>query len=249
MVNFKMKGISTMKIKALAHRGYPMKYPENTIKSFEESYKLGFSHIELDVQLSKDKVPVLMHDQTINRTTNGSGMVSDYTVQELKKFQTKKGAEKIPTLEEARTFAKGKMKVAVELKQFGNQHKGIEEKVLKVIQQTDMMDQVYVNSFHHFTIIKMRELSEEVELGLIQSGPTPAVIPVMKELRMKYLSLPVHQLYDEYVEMCEEAGITIVTWPVDTEEQFLKSHQYDSVLDTTNDLEEYRRLYKKYKNN
>src|SRR5690625_277158 len=108
-----------MKIKALAHRGYPIKYPENTIKAFDESYKLNFSHIELDVQLTKDEIPVLMHDQTIDRTTNGTGKVGDYTKAELKKFYTKKGHEEIPTLEEALLFLKGKMKVAVELKQYG----------------------------------------------------------------------------------------------------------------------------------
>src|SRR5699024_8256645 len=87
----KRKEIKIMKIKALAHRGYPIKYPENTIKAFEASYELGFTHIELDVQLSKDGIPVIMHDQTINRTTNGKGLVDDYTVEELKQFRTKKG--------------------------------------------------------------------------------------------------------------------------------------------------------------
>lgn len=236
-----------MKIKALAHRGYPIKYPENTIKAFEASYELGFTHIELDVQLSKDGIPVIMHDQTINRTTNGKGLVDDYTVEELKQFRTKKGDEQIPTLEEALTYAKGKLQVAVELKQFGDQHVDLEEKVLAVIKKTDMLDDVYVNSFDHFTIVNMRKLSDEIELGFIQSGPTPAVIPLMEELRIKYLSLPVHHLSDKYVEMCEKSGITIVTWPVDNEKQFLQSHKYDSILDTTNHLEEYKRLYEKYK--
>lgn len=235
-----------MKIKALAHRGYPIKYPENTIKAFDESYKLNFSHIELDVQLTKDEIPVLMHDQTIDRTTNGTGKVGDYTKAELKKFYTKKGHEEIPTLEEALLFLKGKMKVAVELKQYGDDYDGLEEKALEVIQKTNMMDQIYVNSFDHSLIIKLRKLSKEIELGFIQSKPSMDVIPLMKEFNIKSLAIPTKYLTDDYVMMCEEADITLIVWPVDTEEQFLKVAKYESILSTTNDLEEFKRLTEKY---
>lgn len=235
-----------MKINALAHRGYPGKFPENTIKGFDESYKLGFSHIEIDVQLSKDGIPVIMHDKDIDRTANGSGKVRDYTLKELKQFKVA-DAEEIPTLEEALLFAKGKGKVAVELKQFGDYYEGLEEATLEVIKSTNMMDEVYANSFDHFSIIKMRELSEEIELGFTLSGPTPAILPLMQEFNIKYLSLLVDYLTDKYVSMCEEAGITLVVWPVDTEEQFIKALRYESVLSTTNELEEYKRLIEKYR--
>lgn len=89
-----------MKVKALAHRGYSAKYPENTLSSFRAAYDLGFTHLELDVHLSKDGVPVLMHDLRIDRTTNGKGFVKDYTYEELKQFRVG-DRETIPTLEEA----------------------------------------------------------------------------------------------------------------------------------------------------
>lgn len=240
-----MGGECTMKLEALAHRGYPKKYPENTLIGYEKAFELGFSHIELDVQLSKDNIPVIMHDATIDRTTNGQGRVKDYTLQELKNFKVE-GNGRIPTLEEALLYAKDKLLVSVELKQFGNYYKGLEEATLHVIQKTDMLDRVYVNSFDHFSIIKMRTLSKEIELGIIQHGPTPVVIPFMQELNARYLSLRVEYLTDEFVSMCDHAGICLVVWPVDTEEQFMAANRYSNVLCTTNELATFKTLYEKY---
>lgn len=234
----------TMKIKALAHRGYPVKYPENTIVSFQAAYDLGYTHLELDVHLSKDGIPVIMHDPTIDRMTEGKGWIKDYTLKELRKLQVGK-TEMIPTLEEALHFAKGKMIVSIELKQQGDLYSGIEETVLHVIQQAGMIDSVYVNSFDHYAIANMRKISNDIELGIIQHGATPAVIPFMKEIQATYLSLRVEYLTDEYVKECEDAGITIVVWPVDKEWQFKKAMRYPNVLCTTNKLEYFSSLYKK----
>lgn len=234
-----------MKVKALAHRGYPMKYPENTLSSYKAAYHLGFTHLELDVHLSKDGVPVLMHDITIDRMTNGKGLVKDYTLAELRQFRVGEN-ETIPTLEEALLFAKDKMVVSVELKQQGNLYSGLEESVLQVIQETEMMSQVYVNSFDHYAVLNMRELSDDIKLGIIQHGATPAVIPFMKDIRAKYLSIRVEYLTDEYVKVCDDAEIQIVVWPVDKEWQFKKVCRYPSVLSTTNELEYFISLYKRH---
>jgi glycerophosphoryl diester phosphodiesterase len=233
-----------VKVKALAHRGYSAKYPENTLSSFRAAYDLGFTHLELDVHLSKDGVPVLMHDLRIDRTTNGKGFVKDYTYEELKQFRVG-DRETIPTLEEALRFAKDKMRVCIELKQKGNWYPGLEETVLQVIEETGMLKQVYVNSFDHFAVQKMRSLSKDIELGLIQYGITPSVIPFMKEIDATYLSFRVEFLTDEYVKACRDAGIQVVVWPVDTEWQFKKVSRYPSVLSTTNQLERFKRLCEK----
>lgn len=236
-----------MKIKALAHRGYPVKYPENTVTSYQAAYNLGFSHLELDVHLSKDGIPVLMHDPTIDRMTEGKGLIKDYTLKELKEFKVG-GTEVIPTLEEGLLFAKNKMVVSIELKQQGGLYTGIEETVLHVIEKTGMINQVYVNSFDHYAIVKMRELSKEIELGIIQHGSSPAVIPFMKAINATYLSLRVEYLTDEYVKKCEDEGITIVVWPVDKEWQYKKAMRYPNVLCTTNKLEYFISLEERYSN-
>lgn len=231
-----------MKIKALAHRGYPIKYPENTLISYQAAYDLGFTHLELDVHLSKDGIPVLMHDVTIDRTTNGKGMIKDYTLEELRQFKVG-GSETIPTFEEGLLLVKDKMHVSVELKQQGNLYTGLEEAVLATIKKVDMMNQVYVNSFDHYAVKKMRTLSKEIELGVIQPGATPAVIAFMKEINAKYLSIKVEFLTDEYVDLCNKSGIQIVVWPVDHKWQFKKVSRYPNVLSTTNKLEHFKKMY------
>lgn len=106
-----------MEVRGLAHRGYPLKYPENTMLGFQKALSLA-SHLELDVQLTKDGVPVVIHDATVNRTTNGTGPINDFTLEEIRKLDAGSG-EVIPTLEEALRFAKDRMIVDIELKQMG----------------------------------------------------------------------------------------------------------------------------------
>jgi glycerophosphoryl diester phosphodiesterase len=233
-----------VKIRGVAHRGYPLRYPENTISSFQAAYELEFTHLELDVHLSKDGVPVLMHDATIDRMTDGQGWVKDYTLEELRQFRVGKD-ETVPTLEEALLFAKGKMTVNVELKQQGNLYPGLEEAVLEILKKTEMLDQVFVSSFDHYAVANMRRLSDEVELGLIQWGATPAVFPWMKEIQATYLSLRTEYLTDEYVERCEQSGIQLVVWPVNLDWQFHKAARYPSVLCVTDNLEYFKELYER----
>jgi glycerophosphoryl diester phosphodiesterase len=147
-----------MKIKGIAHRGYPEKYPENTLTAYQAAYELDFTHVELDVHLSKDGVPVIMHDASIERMTDGKGLIQDYTVNELKKFKVK-GVESIPTLEEALTLLKGKMEVLIELKGVGELYPGYEEQVLEVVRRTDTHDQSRIISFDHFLLERVRRLA------------------------------------------------------------------------------------------
>lgn len=233
-----------MKIRALAHRGHPRKYPENTMSAYRAAYELGFSHLELDVQLSKDGVPILMHDITVDRTTNGSGFVKDFTFAELRELTVGEN-ERIPTLQEALEFSKDKINVSVEMKQMGNLHEGLEKATLEVIEKTNMLGQVYVNSFDHYSVERLRKLSDEIELGVIQHGASPAIIPFMKEIKAKYLSVRIEYLTDEFVSLCEKEDIQIVVWPVDYDWQFDIITKYPNVLSTTNELERFKEFYER----
>ena len=93
----------------VAHRGYSARYPENTASAFDAAISAGADMIELDVCITKDRVPVVIHDQTLERTTDGAGMVSEFNLSELKKldagswFSPEFKGESIPTLEEILT--------------------------------------------------------------------------------------------------------------------------------------------------
>ena len=151
-------------VPGIAHRGYSAKYPENTLASFEAALKLQFRHLELDVHMTKDGIPVVIHDATVNRTTNGKGKVIDYTFQEIRTLRADQN-EVIPSLEEVLRFANGRAIVNIELKQCGNRYIGMEEAVLDIIRANDMIDQVFVTSFDHSSIVKLRQLSDDIDSG------------------------------------------------------------------------------------
>ncbi|WP_028548832.1 glycerophosphodiester phosphodiesterase [Paenibacillus sp. UNC451MF] len=232
-----------MSIVGLAHRGYPKKYPENTLVSFQAALDLSYSHLELDVNLTKDGVPVVIHDPTVNRTTNGKGLVLDYTWEELQKLRTN-AEQSIPTLEQVLSLAKGRARVDIELKQSGSLYTGIEEKVLEVINACDVQDQVFVTSFDHYSIQRMRQLSKDIEVGLVIYGATPSIFDFAKEIDAKYISVKYIYLTDDYVRLCEEKGIQLIAWTIDAEADMRQIRkQYPGVWVCTNELEKWKACF------
>lgn len=233
-----------MKIRGLAHRGYPLKHPENTMRGFRAAIELGFTHLELDVHLTKDGVPVVIHDPTVDRTTNGNGAVKEFTLEELSKLDAMEG-EFIPTLEEVLLLAKDRILVDIELKQTGNLYPNLEAAVIEVIKQTDMKDQVFLTSFDHYSIQRARELDADIELGLVIYGATPAIFPYMKELKAKYLSLKHVYLTPEFAAEAKKHDIQLIAWTPDAEGELQPLYAaYPDVLICTNNLEGWASVYR-----
>jgi glycerophosphoryl diester phosphodiesterase len=231
-----------MTIRGIAHRGFPTRYPENTISSFQAALDASFTHMELDVHLSKDGVPVVMHDATIDRMCNGEGRVQSYTVQELKQFKVG-GSETIPTLEEVFRLVKGRITILVELKQKDNQYDGLERKVIETAASLDMVDQLVITSFNRGALAKIRELSPVVKIGVLANDASVDVFPFMKEIGATYMSIPVGSLTEEYERISRENGVQLVVRPIDTEEAMNKMLQFPSVIASTNTLEQWRVFY------
>lgn len=127
-----------------SHRGDWRNAPENSMQALSNSIEKGFDLMELDVKMSRDSVMVVMHDNTIDRSTNGKGKVGDYTLEELKKFRLKNGlgrvtGHQIPTLSEMMLAAKGRILINVDK---GNDHLDL---VFKVLGETSTLDQAIVN--------------------------------------------------------------------------------------------------------
>lgn len=233
-----------MKIRGVAHRGDPVNFPENTLSAFQAAVDKSYSHLELDVHLSKDGVPVLSHDFAIDRMTDGEGLIRDYTVEQLKRFRVKE-IETIPTLEEAMKLLKGKINVLVEIKQQGETYSRIEEAVLDVLRSTDTIAQSRIISFDHFSIARMRQLDPDIQLGLICSCSMPYVFPFMKEIRCGFLGVQLPYMTPEYARMIEANGIVSAPWPVNTIEQMeLIAEKYPNTLITTNYLDRWAEFYR-----
>ena len=160
--------------KNFAHRGFSGKYPENTMLAFRKAVEEGVDGIELDVQLTKDGEVVIIHDETIDRTTDGKGLVVSYTYDELRKFDAsfkfrgQCGFNPIPTLREYFELIKDKNLVTnIELKTGLNEYFGIEEKVWKLIEEYRLEDRVLISSFNHYSVLRMKSIAPNLKYGLL----------------------------------------------------------------------------------
>lgn len=158
----------------LAHRGASSLAPENTIAAFDKALEIGADGIELDVQLSKDGVPVIMHDESLNRTTDGDGNITDFTLDELKVldagswFAPLFSRAKIPTLDEVLSRYHGKnLLINIELKNALVPYPGLEEKVLSCVTSYNLEEKVIISSFNHESLLRCRELNHLVRTGML----------------------------------------------------------------------------------
>ena len=161
------------KVKIFAHRGASAYAPENTLEAFRLAMEQGADGIELDVQMTKDGELVVIHDETIDRVSNGNGAVRDYTLEELKQFSVSNHFEqypdvKIPTLREVLELIKpGTMEINIELKTGIYWYPQIEQKVLELVKEEGMEERIIYSSFNHYSVQKIRELSPEAETAYL----------------------------------------------------------------------------------
>jgi len=160
----------------IAHRGASAYYPENTLPSFEGAIEMGAHMVELDVQLTSDKEVVVFHDEKISRCTDGRGRIADYTLASLKKLDAGVWFDKdfknvrIPTLAEVLKFCKDKIAVNIEIKTeavnkmfFG----GIEEKCLKIVEQSGMNGHVVFSSFDPRAIMHLKQIDNTAAVAVL----------------------------------------------------------------------------------
>lgn len=184
----------------------------------------GIDAMEFDVQLSKDGVPVLIHDYTVNRTTNGSGFVKDLTADQLRQldagswFGSAFAGEKIPLLDEVLTELKGTIRLNIELKTAGDYYPGLEQKVIELIHRHEMQGQVSITSFNHESIKRVHELDPSMETGLIIYGQPTLIREQLEHTGASILSMDYHYLTKPFVTSLIEAGYKVIAWTIDDEE-------------------------------
>ncbi|MGD7045538.1 glycerophosphodiester phosphodiesterase [Jeotgalibacillus proteolyticus] len=168
-----------------AHRGASGLYPENTMKAFKEAEKSGCDGIELDVQRTKDGHLVVIHDETVNRTTNGKGIVASLTLKQIRaldaSYNKKKwfSNNKVPTLDEVLDWLGGNPLLCnIELKNDKVDYKGMEEEVLQKVAEYNLDDRIIYSSFNLQSIIRLRELDASVSIAPIYSkkGVNPSLL-------------------------------------------------------------------------
>lgn len=149
------------KVKIVAHRGASGYAPENTLLAFQKAIDLGCDKVELDVRLTKDKEIVVIHDDSVDRTTDGRGGVAQLTLKQIKKFNcTEK--QKIPTLREVIDLCKGEIDLQIELKTAG-----VAKPVYNLLVENDIVSNVVITSFKLRFLQEMSMLDRKVNLGLL----------------------------------------------------------------------------------
>ena len=162
-------------VQIFAHLGFSGYYPENTMLAFQKvAEETVADGIELDIQLTKDGEIVIMHDEMLDRTTNGSGWLKDHTLEELKMLSVGvnvKGffpRQNIPTLREYFTWLKTtKLITNIELKTSYFEYEGIEEKLIAMVKEFGLEDQIWYSSFNHYTVARIKKLMPEAKCGLL----------------------------------------------------------------------------------
>lgn len=207
-------------MKVIAHRGYSGRYPENTMLAFRKAAEVGSDEIELDVQLTKDGVVVVFHDEKIDRTTDGTGMIKDYTYEELKKFNAAKlfpqvtEFEHIPTFDEYCAWAATTdITTNIEIKTGKYYYEDIEKKTVDIIHKYGLEQKVMFSSFNHLSLIKLKELLPEAECGALVDALGNGGY-YCHSYGFECYHPDVKSMTDETVAGCKKYGVKMNVWTI-----------------------------------
>jgi glycerophosphoryl diester phosphodiesterase len=207
----------------IAHRGASAAAPQNTLAAFRRALELGADGVELDVHLSADGVPVVMHNFNLEESTDGAGHITDKTLAELKeldagsKFAPEFAGERIPTLAQVFETLEGKMLVNVELKDISPSGVGLEAPVVEVVRKYGMERKVLFSSFNPFTLRRIRPHARDIPSGLLVAHDLPI------QLRRAWLAPftphearhPDAEMTDErLVKWCHARKLRVNVWTV-----------------------------------
>ena len=214
-----------------AHRGAREAAPENTISAFKTAEAAGAHGIELDVMFSKDKKLVVIHDFELNRTTDGTGLVKDYTMDEIGAldagswFEEAFTGEHIPTLHEVIEALEPETMINIEIKSVSPVTDGLEAAVVDVIQKYDLYGRVVVSSFNPIALMRVKQADKDIPVGLLYNENEKMLdIPVLDHILRKGWFIPIlrpEQLHPEYrmvdekyMKWARKKGYRVNVWTV-----------------------------------
>lgn len=209
-----------------AHRGASGDAPENTLVAFELAAQQGADGLELDVHVSRDGYLIVMHDERVDRTTDGIGAIGQMSLRELKKLNagTKEQPAQIPTLEEVYAWAQDNaLKINVEIKSDAVAYEDIERKCLETASRYGMESRLWYSSFNHTSLYKIKQLDARVRTGILYGQQLFRPWDYAKTLGAE----AIHPYFatvggQEYCQACQEAGIRVHPWTVNEEEDLAR---------------------------
>ena len=225
----------------ISHRGANHIAPQNTLAAFRKSIGFNVEGVETDVHLTKDGIPVICHNYTVDKTSDGKGEINSHTLDELKSFDfgsyfhhTYKGT-KIPTLEEFLSLMEtAKLKIMnIEIKSPKDKDYSIVEKVIEAVKAHNLFDRLLISSFDADLLVKVKDTDEKCKTGFLYS-PDKILALKMWNRAVDFAksigadALHPHQVYvnREYVEQAHENGIMVNPWTINKEKDIRKMIEF-----------------------
>jgi glycerophosphoryl diester phosphodiesterase len=199
----------------VGHRGARAVEPENTFRAIRTATRCA-RYVEVDVRLSRDRVPVILHDPDLERTTNGTGPVGNHDLSDLRRLDAGKG-ERVPTLEEVCREVRGRCGLVVEMKEPGS-----EKEVSAVLRDADLPDLLLV-SFHAACIRAMHSLLPGVVSGLIFSQTTPDPLSTAAGLGCRAVLPKFSLVTPGLVRASRASGLQVIAWTLNSPGEFRKA--------------------------
>lgn len=212
----------------IAHRGFSAEAPENTLAAFDAAARAGADGVELDVTMCASGDVVVIHDDTIDRTTNGSGRVRDMSLDTLRMFDAGRWFDAryegqfIPTLADVLDLVGETMIVNIEIKAATAKEEGLENGVIALVRQRGLVDRVLISSFSPIALWRMRRRAPEIRRALLTAPQLPLMLGSgwPAGLVKAHAMHPHHSQVDAaYVQRTHARGRTINVWTVDEPEE------------------------------
>ena len=238
----------------LGHRGASAVAPENTLVAFRRALELGADGFEFDVTLTRDHVPIIIHDDTLDRTTNGKGNVKDFTLPELRRLDAGgwKGAEyrgeKMPTLAEVIDLVAPLQPhpiLNIELKASSLMSDGVESATLDVLSEKKYFHNIIISSFNPMTLMRMRLLAPQIPRGLLYSSDQPVHLrrAWLRPLVGPVALHPYYKMIDErLMSWAKQKNLRVNTWTVDDPGIAEKLRRWGVNAIITNDVEKLKKV-------
>jgi glycerophosphoryl diester phosphodiesterase len=223
----------------IAHRGDSAHRPENTLAAFAGALEVGADLVEFDVQLTRDGQVVVIHDPTVDRTTDGRGRVAEMTLAQLRglsagypsRFGAAHRGERVPTLGEALALLKDRARVMVEIKPDAvtdDAEGGVEARAIADVRKAGMEKDVALLSFSRRALLRCRKLAPEIVRGhLFQRAEPGEVLVGAREVASELVMPEKCMLTDELRDRGREAGLKMATWVVDDPEELRRLARFD----------------------
>lgn len=228
-------------VKIIAHRGANKYAPQNTLPAFARAVELGADGFETDVHVTKDGVPVICHNYTVNETSNGIGSIETYTLEDLKKldfglyYSSRFAGTRIPTLDEfLELVASSSIEIMnIELKKPRAKESGIVEKTIKAVKAHNLFNRLLISSFDPALLIEAKKIDPRCQTGFLYSPPHVETIhghlfPVRFAKHIGADALHPMDTYvnKQYIKSAHAAGIKVNIWTVNSEDAMRRFISY-----------------------